>query len=195
MLFSLFFFNVYIIFQIPLRCFYNVVLVLPYINTHPPWVYTCSPSLINLIGCCGLFSCSMRDLVPWPGIKPGPPELGTQCLSHWTTREVPGGFFKMIFSVPWIFHLYYPWIGFLFLCSSHSLLTKNAWNADLRLLCYCINTLFFDRFFFPLLVRNLTANVLNLGGTLPRILNLEWAGIELSVRLWFPLFRADFMDV
>ena len=24
--------------------FYNIVLVLPYINMHPPWVYTCSPS-------------------------------------------------------------------------------------------------------------------------------------------------------
>ena len=23
---------------------YNIVLVLPYINLHPPWVYTCSPS-------------------------------------------------------------------------------------------------------------------------------------------------------
>ena len=31
---------------------------------------------------------SMWDLVPWPGIKPGPPALGPQSLSHWTTREV-----------------------------------------------------------------------------------------------------------
>ena len=28
-------------------------------------------------------------LVPWPGIKLGPPALGAQCLNHWTTREVP----------------------------------------------------------------------------------------------------------
>ena len=28
-------------------------------------------------------------LVPWPGIKPMPPELGAQCLNHWTTSEVP----------------------------------------------------------------------------------------------------------
>ena len=34
-------------------------------------------------------SCGMRDLVPWPGIKPGPPALGAQSLRHWTTREVP----------------------------------------------------------------------------------------------------------
>ena len=29
------------------------------------------------------------DLVPWPAIKPSPPALGVQSLSHWTTREVP----------------------------------------------------------------------------------------------------------
>ena len=28
--------------------------------------------------------CNMWDLIPWPGIKPGPPALGV----HWTTREV-----------------------------------------------------------------------------------------------------------
>ena len=34
-------------------------------------------------------SCSMWDIVPWPGIEPGPPALGAQNLSHRTTREVP----------------------------------------------------------------------------------------------------------
>ena len=34
--FSLFFYYYYLL--------YNTVLVLPYINTHLPWVYTCSPS-------------------------------------------------------------------------------------------------------------------------------------------------------
>ena len=37
----------------------------------------------------GTLSCSMWDLVPWPGIEPGSPALGAQSLSHWTTREVP----------------------------------------------------------------------------------------------------------
>ena len=37
----------------------------------------------------GIFSCGMWDLVPWSGIKAGPPALGAQSLSHWTTREVP----------------------------------------------------------------------------------------------------------
>ena len=31
----------------------------------------------------------MRDLVLWPGIKPGPLALGVWSLSHWTTKEVP----------------------------------------------------------------------------------------------------------
>ena len=34
-------------------------------------------------------SCSMWDLVPWPGMEPKPPALGAQSLSYWTTREVP----------------------------------------------------------------------------------------------------------
>ena len=34
-------------------------------------------------------SCSMWDLIPWPGIEPGPPTLGAQSLSPWTSREIP----------------------------------------------------------------------------------------------------------
>ena len=34
-------------------------------------------------------SCSMWDLVPWPGIEPGTPALGAQSLNHWASREVP----------------------------------------------------------------------------------------------------------
>ena len=34
-------------------------------------------------------SCGMWDLVPQPGIKPGPPALGAQSFSHWTTKEIP----------------------------------------------------------------------------------------------------------
>ena len=48
-----------------------------------------------LVAACGNFSCSMQthscsmwDLVPWPRIKPRPPALGEQSLSHWTTREI-----------------------------------------------------------------------------------------------------------
>ena len=31
----------------------------------------------------------MWNLVPWPGTEPGPPALGAETLSHWTTRQVP----------------------------------------------------------------------------------------------------------
>ena len=33
--------------------------------------------------------CDMRALVPRAGIKPRPPALGAQSLSHRTTKEVP----------------------------------------------------------------------------------------------------------
>ena len=36
-----------------------------------------------------IFSCCTWVLVSQPGVKPGPPALGAQSLSHWTTREVP----------------------------------------------------------------------------------------------------------
>ena len=36
-----------------------------------------------------VFSFSLRNLVPWPGIELGHPELGMRCLSHWITRKVP----------------------------------------------------------------------------------------------------------
>ena len=31
----------------------------------------------------------MRDLFPWPAIKPRPPVLGAWSFCHWTTGEVP----------------------------------------------------------------------------------------------------------
>ena len=42
-----------------------------------------------LVLACGIFSCGIWDLVPWPGIEPGPPALGVRSLSHWTIREAP----------------------------------------------------------------------------------------------------------
>ena len=45
---------------------------------------------------CFLFgtglSCGMWDLVSWPGIEPRPPR-NWECLSHWTTKEVPMNLF------------------------------------------------------------------------------------------------------
>ena len=49
-----------------------------------------------------VFSCSMWDLVPWPGIEPRLPTLGMRSLSHWTTREVPelGGLVAQLVKNP-----------------------------------------------------------------------------------------------
>ena len=38
---------------------------------------------------CRIFSLSMWDLVPQPGIKPRPSAVEVLSLSHWNTREVP----------------------------------------------------------------------------------------------------------
>ena len=47
-----------------------------------------------LVGACGLLAVAcLWDLVPRPGIEPGPPALGMQSLTHWTTREVRHVFF------------------------------------------------------------------------------------------------------
>ena len=47
------------------------------------------------VAALGVFSCSVWNLVLWPGVKPRPHTLGMQSLSHWPTREVPVG------SVTW----------------------------------------------------------------------------------------------
>ena len=43
----------------------------------------------------------MRDLVPRPGMEPGPPALKVWSLTHWTTREVP----KLVFLILTIFSI------------------------------------------------------------------------------------------
>ena len=40
-------------------------------------------------GTWNLVAVALWDLVPWPGIEPGPPALRAQSLSHWTSKEVP----------------------------------------------------------------------------------------------------------
>ena len=51
-------------------------------------------TLVLVMACrifrCGMqtLSCSMRDLVFWPGVEPRLPALEAQSLGHWNTREV-----------------------------------------------------------------------------------------------------------
>ena len=54
---------------------------------------------LNLFVCTGIFGCNLWalrcglwNLVPWPGIEPGPPVLGKQSLSHWTNQGSPSMF-------------------------------------------------------------------------------------------------------
>ena len=54
-----------------LNCLKNIYILI--------WLHTW---ILNL-------SCGMWDLVLWPGVKPGPPALGVQCLGHWSTGQVP----------------------------------------------------------------------------------------------------------
>ena len=51
------------------------------------FIYLASPGLSS----CPVWDlrCGMWDLVPRPGIEPGPPALGAWSLNHWTTRDVP----------------------------------------------------------------------------------------------------------
>ena len=53
-----------------------------------------------LVVACGLLvAACMWDLVPRTGIKPGPPALGAQRLTHWTTRDVPNSLPKRCLSL------------------------------------------------------------------------------------------------
>ena len=56
-----------------------------YLFTWLHWALVAAPRTIS----CSMWtlSCGTWDLVPWPGINPGTPAVGTQSLSPW---EVPG---------------------------------------------------------------------------------------------------------
>ena len=47
----------------------------------------------------------MWNLVPWPGMKPGPPALRVWSVSHWTTREVPKVEFYIYYAALFFFCL------------------------------------------------------------------------------------------
>ena len=69
------------------------------LNLHLLWLLHWQVDSLPLhhLGCPQVFiysaaaalNCSVRDLVPWPGMEPGPPALGVWRLNHWTTRGVP----------------------------------------------------------------------------------------------------------
>ena len=72
------------------------------------------------------FICGMQALVPWPGIKPGPPDSGAWSLSHWTTSPAYRFFIWSIWptlcKILNIKESHIPWELFLEI-NSHSLCT------------------------------------------------------------------------
>ena len=77
-------------------------------NTYLYLVFGCTASRCLSCGAwdlgCGVWtlSCSMWDPVPWLVIEPGPPALGAQHLSCWTTRKS---------LVPLVFTSLFPALG------------------------------------------------------------------------------------
>ena len=55
--------------------------------------------------CTRVSSCSMWDLVPWPGIKHVPAASGAWSVSPWNTGEVPGLIFLSSTQDPYFFPL------------------------------------------------------------------------------------------
>ena len=59
------------------------------------YLFYCARSKLQHLGsliftvACGILCCGLRDLVPQPRIKPRPPALGAESLSHWTIKEGP----------------------------------------------------------------------------------------------------------
>ena len=56
-----------------------------YLFIWPFWVLVVALRIFDFhcfLVACVIFGCSMWDLVPWPGIEPGPLALGEQSLSH-----------------------------------------------------------------------------------------------------------------
>ena len=71
--------------------FYNIVLVLPYINMNPPWVYTCSQSW-----------------TPFPPPSPYHPSRSSQCTSpkHAVSCIKPG------LAIHFLYDIIHVWMSF-----------------------------------------------------------------------------------
>ena len=60
------------------------------------WLTHYHISVVCLFGCTQVIVATCGILFPNQGSKPGPPALGAQNLSHWTTREIPISYFVKI---------------------------------------------------------------------------------------------------
>ena len=84
---------------------------------------TLRPPVFTVV--CEISSPGVWDLVPWPGIEPGPPALGVWRLSHWSPREVPRARCPPFRGGTWPPQHH--------LCSQHCL---TAQSASTRHMCY-----------------------------------------------------------
>ena len=71
------------------------------------------------VAVCRIFSHSMRELVPWWGIKLGSCAFGGQSLSHGATREIPTPYLSKLEQ----------WRSHLGLCSSWYSSSSLAWES------------------------------------------------------------------
>ena len=85
-----------------------------------------------LVAACGIFSCGMGNLVPWPGVEPGPPALGAWSLSHWTTREVPR-WYMLLFLIKWLLYMS------RYICGLVSCPFFHHWSVCLCLIPHCLS--------------------------------------------------------
>ena len=88
---------------------YNIVLVLPYNDLNPPWVYMCFCLMFCFFGheACGI-------LAPWPGIKPAAPELEGKVL----TPGLPGKSLGDLFCIT-------------YLVFKHIFIVSKSWETDM----------------------------------------------------------------
>ena len=109
-----------------------------YLFTRLGWVLAVAGRIFSLHLAWGIFSwgmwtlsCSMWDLVPWLGIKPGPPALGARGLSHWTTRKVP----SIVFLLFRLDNFYDSVSKFTYFFFCHFWLTIKSLPRDLWISC------------------------------------------------------------
>lgn len=68
-------------FIIIFNCYLRIWLHLVLVTAHGTFSLLCGMQTRRI------FSCGLWDPLPWPGIEPGPPTLGSQSLNHWTPER------------------------------------------------------------------------------------------------------------
>ena len=103
------------------------------------WLWSCrvfSYSMWTFSYSMWTLNCSMWNLVPWPGIKPRTPALGTRSLSHCTTRYV-----LIINFFTWVFFFSYDSPSFSFYVKIRKYASvSTSQHCDLNVLIFLLNS-------------------------------------------------------